>query len=53
LEESEADKFVGMYVNEWTLDLGERGRKAVEVLLKKGVERGIIEGFTSLVWIEV
>jgi 1,4-dihydroxy-6-naphthoate synthase len=53
LEESEADKFVGMYVNEWTLDLGERGRKAVEVLLKKGVEKGIIEGFTSLEWIEV
>ncbi len=53
LEESEADKFVGMYVNEWTLDLGGRGRKAVEVLLKKGVERGIIERFTLPEWIEV
>ncbi len=53
LEESEADKFVGMYVNEWTLDLGERGKKAVEVLLKRGVEKGIIGRFTSLEWIEV
>lgn len=53
LEESEADKFVGMYVNDWTLDLGEKGRKAVEVLLKKGAEKGIIERFTAVEWIEV
>jgi 1,4-dihydroxy-6-naphthoate synthase len=37
-----ADKFVGMYVNELTLDLGERGRRGVELLLTEGAERGII-----------
>lgn len=39
-----ADKFVGMYVNDWTLDYGPVGREAISVLLNKGVEAGIIEG---------
>src|SRR5947208_11278766 len=37
-----ADQFVGMWVNELTLDYGERGRKAVRRLLSEGYERGII-----------
>ena len=31
-----ADKFVGMYVNDWTLDYGARGRAAVRRLLDEG-----------------
>lgn len=37
-----ADKFVGMYVNDWTLDYGERGRAAVRKLLDEGHRAGII-----------
>jgi len=37
------NRFVGMYVNHRTLDYGEDGRDAVRLLLKLGVERGIIE----------
>lgn len=37
-----ADKFVGMYVNDWTLDYGERGRQAVRRLLDEGHKAGII-----------
>ena len=37
-----ADKFVGMYVNDWTLDYGERGRAAVRKLLEEGHRAGII-----------
>lgn len=37
-----ADRFVGMYVNDFTLDFGARGRKAVEKLLQLGKEKGII-----------
>src|SRR5438874_7961251 len=37
-----ADQFVGMWVNELTLDYGERGREAVRRLLSEGYERGII-----------
>lgn len=36
LDRSQADKFVGMYVNDWTLDFGERGREAVRTLLARG-----------------
>jgi 1,4-dihydroxy-6-naphthoate synthase len=37
-----ADKFVGMYVNEWTIDYGELGRKAVRELLRRGHEIGMV-----------
>jgi 1,4-dihydroxy-6-naphthoate synthase len=37
-----ADRFVSMYVNEWTVDYGETGRKAVRALLSRGYEAGII-----------
>ena len=37
-----ADKFVGMYVNHWTLDYGEKGRDSIRRFLKRGFERGLI-----------
>src|SRR5205823_7324987 len=37
-----ADKFVGMYVNHWTLDYGEKGREAIRRFLGQGYERGLI-----------
>jgi 1,4-dihydroxy-6-naphthoate synthase len=37
-----ADQFVGMYVNDWTLDYGQRGRSAVNELLQRGHEIGLI-----------
>jgi 5,8-dihydroxy-2-naphthoate synthase len=39
-----ADKFVGMYVNSWTLSYGERGRSAVQELLDRGFDAGLIPG---------
>jgi 1,4-dihydroxy-6-naphthoate synthase len=42
LDRSKADTFVGMYVNEWTLDYGPRGREAVQKLLERAHEKGII-----------
>jgi 1,4-dihydroxy-6-naphthoate synthase len=42
LDRSKADKFVGMYVNDWTLDYGDRGRKAVKLFLERGVAAGVI-----------
>lgn len=42
LERGKADDFVGMYVNEWTLDFGDRGRKSVELLLERGYKAGFI-----------
>ena len=37
-----ADKFVGMYVNHWTLDYGERGRESIRRFLGMAHERGLI-----------
>ena len=42
LDRSKADTFVGMYVNDWTLDYGDRGREAVRLFLQKGVELGLV-----------
>jgi 1,4-dihydroxy-6-naphthoate synthase len=42
LDRSKADTFVGMYVNDWTLDYGDRGRQAVKQFLQRGVAEGII-----------
>ncbi len=37
-----ADKFVGMYVNHWTLDYGERGRESIRRFLGQAFDRGLI-----------
>jgi 1,4-dihydroxy-6-naphthoate synthase len=37
-----ADKFVGMYVNHWTLDYGEKGREAIRRFLGQAKHRGLI-----------
>jgi 1,4-dihydroxy-6-naphthoate synthase len=46
-----ADTFVGMYVNDWTLDFGQRGREAVATLLRRGHEAGIIPNPVDLEFI--
>jgi 1,4-dihydroxy-6-naphthoate synthase len=47
LDARTADRFVGMYVNERTLDYGVDGRKAVQILFNKGFEAGIIPSTTA------
>lgn len=42
LDRSQADRFVGMYVNEWTLDFGPRGRAAIDELFRRGRALGLI-----------
>ena len=52
LDRGKADEFVGMYVNDWTLDYGDRGRAAVRVLLERGVERGLIDRKVSIEFVD-
>ena len=47
-----ADRFVAMWVNELTLDYGERGRQAVRLLLEKGYEKGIIPNKVEVDFVE-
>jgi 1,4-dihydroxy-6-naphthoate synthase len=42
LDKQEAAQFVGMYVNELTLDLGQRGKDSVNVFFKEAFDLGLI-----------
>ena len=42
ISDARTDAFVGMYVNDWTVDYGERGRQAVQLLLDRAADAGII-----------
>jgi len=44
LDPAKTDRFVGMYVNDYTVDYGERGRRAVHELLARGHRAGIVPG---------
>jgi len=52
MDDNLADKFVGMYVNELTLDYGEDGRKAVQLFLDLGFERGLIPNKVKVEFVE-
>ncbi len=47
LPPEKADEFVGMYVNDWTVDFGPKGREAVARLLTEGHKAGIIENLVE------
>jgi 1,4-dihydroxy-6-naphthoate synthase len=47
-----ADKFVGMYVNKWTLGYGEKGKKAVRELIEKGTAAGLLPGPATVEFLE-
>ena len=42
MDEGTSDKFVGMYVNERTRDMGEEGVKAIRLLLAEGARIGMV-----------
>jgi len=48
MNKEKADKFIGMYVNDLTVDYGERGKKAIEVFLKEAYEKGLIENLPEI-----
>ena len=52
MDKALADRFVGMYVNEWTLDYGERGREAVRRLLQEAHTAGVIPSPVAVEFVE-
>ena len=42
LDNAKADKFVGMYVNDWTRDFGDKGRESVRLFLERGYRAGVL-----------
>jgi 1,4-dihydroxy-6-naphthoate synthase len=51
LSRERADRFVGMYVNDWTLSYGERGREAVRLFLARGFEAGVLPSLVAPEWV--
>jgi len=51
LDRNLADRFVGMYVNHWTLDYGSRGREAITRLLSDGAKAGIVPGVGQIEYV--
>jgi 1,4-dihydroxy-6-naphthoate synthase len=52
MDKSLADQFVGMYVNDWTLDYGPRGREAVRRLLDEAHKAGVIDAPVAVEFVE-
>jgi len=52
LDRAKADTFVGMYVNDWTLDYGPRGREAIRLFLERGVQAGIVRRGVKVEFVE-
>ena len=48
-----ADKFVGMYVNKWTLGYGERGRQAIAELFARGAAAGLMPAVPHIDYLEL
>ena len=46
------DTFVGMYVNEWTVDYGPRGRAAVQALLDRAHAAGLVPARVTVEFIQ-
>jgi 1,4-dihydroxy-6-naphthoate synthase len=46
LDREKADRFVGMYVNDWTRDVGPRGREAVRRFLGEAADLGLVPRVT-------
>ena len=52
LDTPTADRFVAMYVNDWTLDYGQLGRRALQELLDQGFQRGILPKAVTADYVE-
>ncbi len=51
LDQATADEFVGMYVNDLTLDYGEAGRRSVKLFLTEAAEAGLIPQMPDVVFV--
>jgi 1,4-dihydroxy-6-naphthoate synthase len=51
LDRQLADRFVGMYVNHWTLDYGQRGREAIDRLLEEGMKARIVPSTRAIEYV--
>ena len=53
IEEKTADEFVGMYVNDYTVDMGRKGKDGLEVLHRAAIDAGLIKKMSKIDWVEM
>jgi 1,4-dihydroxy-6-naphthoate synthase len=52
LDAATADRFVSMYVNDWTLDCGQSGRRAIQELFDRGFQKGFLPKVVKAEYVE-
>lgn len=52
MDPKDVDQFIGMYVNDYTLDYGDDGRKSIELFLKRAADLGIIPAPVDLEFVQ-
>lgn len=52
METETADTFVGMYVNDWTVEMGDAGKRAIQLFLDRGAERGLVPSVGKIQFVE-
>lgn len=52
MKQATADTFVGMYVNDWTVDMGEAGRRSIRLYLDQAEKRGLIPAAGSVEFVD-
>jgi 1,4-dihydroxy-6-naphthoate synthase len=52
LDRKDADTFVGMYVNDYTVDYGDKGRRAINLLLERAATAGLVPAIGPVTFVE-
>ena len=53
IEQSTADEFVGMYVNDYTVDMGRKGKDGLLTLQRAAIEAGLVKKAPKIEWVEM
>ena len=53
IETATADEFVGMYVNDYTVDMGKKGKEGLLTLRQEAIEAGLLKDAPPIQWVEM
>lgn len=53
METPTADRFVGMYVNDYTVDMGRKGREAIQFLQEAAVDHGLLKKAQKIEYVDM
>ena len=53
VETDTADEFVGMYVNDYTVDMGKKGKDGLLTLRREAIEAGLIKNAAPIEWVQM